>query len=85
MVNFALAGVVDLTPRTQFYSEALATTSASPTGVEIGAAAEVAGGEISGTIGLRRLFGSTFAGSIGVTYDNSGAVQVRPGFTLRLH
>ena len=80
----SLAGA-DLTPRTQFFSEVLATSSASPTGVEIGAAAEVAGGEISGTIGLRRLFVSTFAGSLGVTYDNSGAVQVRPGFTLRLH
>ena len=84
VINLALAGILDLTPRTQAFAEVLGNTTASAEGNESGAGAEVAGGELSGTVGVRRLLGGNAAASLGVTYDNSGAVLLRPGMTLRL-
>jgi len=84
VIALALAGILDLTPRTQAFAEVLGNTTASAEGNETGAGAEVAGGELSGTLGLRRLLGGNAAVSLGVTYDNSGAVLLRPGMTLRL-
>jgi hypothetical protein len=84
LINFALGGTVPLGQSGVFFAEVLGNTVAAG-GPENGAAPEVAGGELSGTIGAGRQVSRNFFVSLGITYDNTHAVMLRPGFTLRLH
>jgi hypothetical protein len=86
----ALATEFGLTPETLLYGEVLASTAAG--GGEGAAAApgapvvpEASGDQIFGTVGIAHSFlrGSRF--SVGLTRDNVGAMQVRPGITLWFH
>lgn len=83
--DFALAAVRGLAPRLDLYGEILGNTSASPEGSESGPTAEVAGGELVGSLGLRWEVQRQLAVSLGLSYDNTGAVLLRPGLTMRLH
>jgi hypothetical protein len=83
----ALASELTLTPSTLLYGEGLASTAAG--GGEGAAPApgapivpEASGDQIFGTLGIAHSFlpGSRF--SLGVTRDNVGALQIRPGITL---
>ena len=83
----ALATEYELTPANLLYAEVLAATTAgggegtvAPIGTPV--APEASGDQIFGTIGIAHAFtrGSRF--SLGVTRDNVGAVQLRPGITL---
>jgi hypothetical protein len=83
----ALASELSLSPSTLLYGEVLASTAAgggegvaAPPGTP--AAPEVSGDEIFGTLGIAHSFfaGSRF--SLGLTRDNVGATQVRPGITI---
>ena len=83
----ALATEFTVTSATSLYGEVLASTSAG--GGEGAAVApgtpvapEASGDEIFGTIGIAHSFmrGSRF--SFGLTRDNVGAMQIRPGVTL---
>jgi hypothetical protein len=83
----ALATEFAITPATSLYGEILASTSAgggegAPAAPGTPVAPEVSGDEIFGTIGIAHSFirGSRF--SFGVTRDNVGAMQIRPGITL---
>ncbi|HXL86636.1 MAG TPA: hypothetical protein VN927_05470 [Gemmatimonadaceae bacterium] len=86
----ALASEYELTPSTTLYGEVLASTAAG--GGEGVAAApgtpvvpEASGDQIFGTLGIAHSFfrGSRF--SLGLTRDNVGALQIRPGITLWFH
>lgn len=86
----ALASEFALTSATILYGEVLGSTAAG--GGEGAAAApgapvvpEASGDQIFGTLGIAHSFfpGSRF--SLGVSRDNVGAVQVRPGITLWFH
>lgn len=83
--DFALAGVRSLSRQLDLYGELLGNTSASPEGSESGPTAEVAGGELVGSLGVRWEAQPQLALSLGVSYDNTGALLLRPGFTMRLH
>ncbi|MEA2764226.1 MAG: hypothetical protein QOK07_630 [Gemmatimonadaceae bacterium] len=83
----ALASELTLNPSTLLYAEVLASTAAG--GGEGAAPApgapvvpEASGDQIFGTLGIAHSFlpGSRF--SLGVTRDNVGALQIRPGVTL---
>jgi hypothetical protein len=83
----AVATEFTLTRGTTLYGEVLAATAAGGgegTPSQPGAALtpEVSGDEILGTLGICHAFmrGSRF--SLGVTRDNVGAMQIRPGITL---
>jgi hypothetical protein len=76
-----------LTPSTLLYGEVLASTSAGGgEGAILAPGApvvpEASGDQIFGTLGIAHSFlpGSRF--SLGITRDNVGAMQVRPGITL---
>ena len=84
LINYALGGTVTLGPNTLLFGEVLGNTVAAG-GPENSAAPEIAGGELSGTIGVGRQFSRNLFFSLGATYDNTHAVMLRPGFTLRLH
>lgn len=85
VANFAIGGMLDLGPKTRGFAEILGTTSAGGNGPENSSAPEVGGGELSGTIGLGRNVGQSLFLTLGMSYDNSGALLLRPGFTWRLH
>lgn len=83
----ALATEFNWTPSTMLYGEVLASTAAgggeassTPIGGVI--APEVSGDEILTTLGIAHTFGGRMRYSLGVTRDNLGAIQVRPGITL---
>jgi hypothetical protein len=83
----ALAGELALTPSTTLYGEVLASTSAG--GGEGAAAApgtpvvpEASGDQIFGTLGISHSFLPESRFSLGLTRDNVGALQIRPGITL---
>jgi Putative MetA-pathway of phenol degradation len=83
----ALATELSLTPLTSLYGEVLASTAAgggegTPVTPGTPVAPEASGDEIFGTFGIAHSFfpGSRF--SLGLTRDNVGATQVRPGITL---
>jgi hypothetical protein len=84
LIDFALGGTVPLGPKAIVYGEILGNTSAAG-GLENSAAPEIAGGELSGTIGFGGQVSRNLLVSLGVSYDNTQAVLLRPGFTLRLH
>jgi hypothetical protein len=66
------------------YGEILGNAAATG-GPENATIPELAGNELSGTLGIGRQFGRNLFLSIGATYDNTHAVMLRPGFTLRVH
>jgi hypothetical protein len=85
VVDFGLAAVRSLSRRLDLYGEVLGNTSASPEGSETGPTAEVSGGELVGSLGFRWRIQRELDLSLGMSYDNTGAVLLRPGFTLRLN
>jgi hypothetical protein len=83
----ALASELTLTPSTSLYGEVLASTAAGGgegavpvPGTPV--APEASGDEIFGTLGIAHSFLSGSRLSLGLTRDNVGAVQIRPGITL---
>jgi hypothetical protein len=84
LIVFALGGTVPVGSRAIAFAEVLGNTTAAG-GPENGAAPEIAGGELSGTIGLGREVSRSLFISLAATYDNTHALMLRPGFTLRLH
>jgi hypothetical protein len=86
----ALASELALTPSTALYGEVLASTAA---GGGEGAAAtpgtpvvpEASGDQIFGTLGIAHSFFPGSRLSLGLTRDNVGAMQIRPGITLWFH
>jgi hypothetical protein len=72
----------DLAGRTKLFGEVLANTAATAGAPENSAAPEVAGGEVVGTIGVGRLIAHRLFTTMGVSYDNNGAVLLRPGFMV---
>lgn len=84
LINFALGGTVPIGQNGLFFAEVLGNTVAAG-GPENSTAPEIAGGELSGTVGAGRQLNRNLFVSLGVTYDNTHAVMLRPGFTLRLH
>ena len=84
LINFALGGTVPVGATAVVYGEILGNTAATG-GPENAAVPEVAGNELSGTIGIGRQLGRNLFLSLGATYDNTHAVLLRPGFTFRLH
>lgn len=83
----ALATEFALTPTTLLYAEVLGSTSAGggEGGVAIPgvpAAPEGSGDQLQATIGAGHSFGESARFSLGITRDNVGAIQLRPGITL---
>ncbi len=81
-LNFALAVEDNLTPKWVVMAEVLATTAAGSGGPESSTAPEIAGAEQVGMLGFRYAARSRTWISLGVTYDNSRALLLRPGLTL---
>lgn len=86
----AVATEFALTSANVLYAEVLAATSAGGGEGAVSAAAtpvapEASGDEIFGSVGIAHSFtrGSRF--SLGLTRDNTGALQVRPGLTISFH
>ncbi len=83
----ALATEFALSPGTSLYGEVLGATAAgggegTPAAPGAPVTPEASGDQIFGTIGISHAFmrGSRF--SLGVSRDNVGAMQIRPGMTL---
>lgn len=85
-VSLAFALEDHLTPHVELVAEVLSTTAAAGAGEgEASARApEIAGAEQVGMLGARYLFGRFTWLSLGVTYDNTKAVLLRPGITVAL-
>jgi len=87
MFNFALAAVASVTSAFEFYGEALYATSFtegpeggdSPGGTPL--ASEIGGEELVGTVGAGCHFLPDLLVYLGVSYDSTGATQVRSGLT----
>ncbi len=58
---------------------------AQETGGENNLVPEATGGEVSGMLGARYYLQPNLVVSLGVTYDNSNAVLIRPGLTYLFH
>ena len=84
IVSFAVAGVYRPTTKLQLFGEVLGNTGAIP-GSESSTTPEVAGGELSGTLGAGRDMGMGVLLYCAVSYDNNNAVLIRPGLTWRFH
>lgn len=82
--SFAVAGVYHAGIKLQLFSEILGNTGALP-GSESSTTPEVAGGELSGTLGMGRDVGKGVLLYFAVSYDNNNAVLIRPGLTWRFH
>lgn len=83
----ALATEFAVTPATALYGEVLASTAAGggegvATAPGTPVVPEASGDEIFGTIGLAHAFTRGSRLSLGLTRDNVGAMQIRPGITL---
>ena len=87
----AVAAVFHLGDRTQLFAEALGSTAASsegeggdtvPGGVTT-IAPEAAGAELVGTAGLGWTLSPRILVYAGLSYDNTSAIQLRSGFTMR--
>lgn len=85
----ALAAELSLVP-TIVYAEVLGSTNTgggegAPTAVGSTPASEAGGDELLATIGIARNLGSQRRLSLGLTRDQAGAWQIRPGITLWFH
>ena len=83
----ALATEFTVTPATALYGEVLASTSAgggegAPPAPGAPVVPEASGDQIFGTIGVAHSFMRGSRLSLGLTRDNVGAMQIRPGITL---
>jgi len=87
--NFALASQMRLGQTSELFGEILANTASSsggePTGPVPpgGVIAEAPTGEIVGSLGIAKYVMSSLRLSLGMSVDNNGAFQLRPGFTIR--
>lgn len=92
--SMAVAAKYHLNDRLNLFAEVLGNTSSSagaegsaPEGAAAegtpGATTELAGGELVGTLGASYLVVPSVLLSLGVSYDNNNAVQLRSGFTWR--
>ena len=86
-VTGALATEFAVTPATTLYGEILGSTATgggegAPATPGSPAAPEASGDEIFGTVGVAHSLRTGMKLSFGVTRDNVGAIQVRPGITL---
>ncbi|MDQ6871099.1 MAG: YjbH domain-containing protein [Gemmatimonadota bacterium] len=86
----ALASELSLTASTLLYGEVLASTAAgggegAPAIPGTPVVPEASGDQIFGTVGIAHSFFPGSRLSLGVTRDNVGAIQVRPGITLWFH
>ena len=84
IVSLAAAGVYKLRPRTELFGEVLGNTAAIPSS-ESSTTPEVAGGEVSGTLGVGREIGLGLLLYLAFSYDTNNAVLMRPGLTWRFH
>jgi len=84
IANVAAGFMYDLGGRTRMFGEVLANTAATAGAPEGSATPEVAGGEVVGTIGVGRLIAHRLFTTMAISYDNNGAVLVRPGFMLTI-
>lgn len=84
LVSFAVAGVYKSSPTVQLFGEVLGNTGAIP-GSETSTTPEVAGGELSFTLGAGKNIGVGGLLYFAVSYDTNNAVLVRPGITWRFH
>src|SRR5262249_25985799 len=77
--------------RFELFGEVLGNTSASPEGGSESTTpanpttAEVAGSELAGTLGGAVRPWPSLLVSLGISYDNNQALQIRPGLTLGRH
>jgi hypothetical protein len=80
----ALATEFSLTPATILYGEVLGSTGVGGEGTNSGTTPipEAGGDQVFGSLGIAHRFHRGFQLSLGVTRDNVGAVQFRPGLTL---
>lgn len=82
----AVATEFAVTTGTLLYGEVLGSTSAGggegDSGGTTSPVPEASGDEIFGTLGVAHSFGRGTVFSLGVTRDNVGAMQIRPGVTL---
>lgn len=90
--DFALAEELRLTVRSHLFGEILANTTsgggegdAVPVDPTKPVIAELAGGEVVGTLGIAHTLVPGLEVSLSVSYDNNQAILFRPGFTYRLH
>ncbi|HSR92504.1 MAG TPA: transporter [Gemmatimonadales bacterium] len=86
--NGALAFEYGLGSQSELFAEALGVTSAAPgeaAGSENPVAPELGGSELVGTLGFGTSIGSALFVSLGISYDNTQAVLLRPGFIVKLH
>jgi hypothetical protein len=81
-VNLALALEHHLTPRFDVLAEFLSTTAAGTGAPESSSAPEIAGAEQLGMLGARYQIRPRRWISLGVTYDNTNAWLLRPGFSI---
>ena len=84
IANFAAGFVYDVSERTKLFGEVLGNTAASVGAPEGSATPEVAGGELVGTVGIGRKIADRFFLTTGLSYDNNGALLLRPGFMVRI-
>ena len=81
----AFAVVRHVTKRTDFFAEVLASSSASTLNNPEGSLTpEAAGTEVVGTLGVSRRFAAGLELAFSVSYDNNGAVLLRPGILYRI-
>ncbi|HEV7994528.1 MAG TPA: transporter [Gemmatimonadaceae bacterium] len=85
-LNLALGLEDHVTPRVDLVAEVLSTTAAagSDAGESSLTAPEIAGAEQVGMLGMRLAVRPRLWLSLGVTYDNTNALLLRPGFTFEL-
>jgi hypothetical protein len=81
-LNFAVAVEDHLRPRLDVMAEFLSTTAAGLGVPETLTAPEIAGAEQVGMVGVRYALRPRSWLSLGVTYDNTKAILVRPGVTF---
>ena len=83
---FAAAAKYQATKRLDVFVEVLGDTSSMSEGQEeadaSGASAELAGGELVGTVGAGYRIAKPILLSLGVSYDNNDAIIIHPGVTF---
>jgi hypothetical protein len=84
--SFGVAAVLRPEARLSWFAEVLGSTATSPEAMsnnESSQVPETGGAELSGTFGASAVVRSDLRLHLSVTYDNSNAVLIRPGLTLR--
>jgi hypothetical protein len=86
-IGAALATEFHATTKVSVFGEVLGSTASAPEGEgDAGGAGapvpEAAGGELVGSLGFARYLSRNARFSLGLSYDNNAAFQLRPGFAL---